>query len=1313
MYTLGRVGGETGCHFLILVGVKRNMITLRQQDFPLYAKDDVVSIHRRIAALLHTLPRYLSFEEGSDAWNRLDRFTSLPPGHDIPVEDLLDAHLVESDASDFKTLPPALQLAVDRGQLDRLEDVDRVAVAYHALLNDPDADESNIFMLIMTVGGLSRPTQELWEMRDATRKRLSDAIEANHRLYLAQMEKEEKFDTTRVTPSSPFVPTMTSVVFHLGPTSVSLVEWFDRLTLSKVVPFAQMGDLYKIERDTVPEIKWLHMPHYYSDAIIFKVDGDGDEDPVVIEGSTIQLESPRLGFHRPVKKSPFPTAVFRIVAGKEPHMELTVTAKVGPLFASADLIRKRLSSCVNRGVWPVHRVTPNGIQGSFFFPYQTVDPTLWAHLCMNHDEFRRFIVVNESIHAHLPPTTGIYFRRLSSSAEGDDGGGGGGGSANDVIAMKTKYVTKPLQVNPTTLHVGEALVHVRVARTDSLDTANEIKIVLGKLMTMYEETVASLRDRLNRWVAETGSKTDLLVEAPLKKKLTARGEEREPVGKLRTVAPEIFLSTYTRKCNHFPTIISPEEAEKTSEKVMVFPIKGEAPSHHYVCRYPHHVYPGLGKNVLANRRLFPAVPCCYIRDPSEKKSSLYRQYFHGDAARQDAMQVQELFLSNKILPSGSSGVLPDVVVKLLNVLEADEESLFVRRGVHRSPFSMIECVLSAQRERALTVEEVQREIPLWRDKMLTPVYAAAALQELYKMTPERIVKDVMKKKDWRVATLLHVIEEAFEINCFAFDRNGLIIPSHRDELLKFAPHQPTVFLFQHWGSESDNAPYPQCEIIVKICHREDDSTVTSVFAPGSKFVSGVFDVFQRMNRSFFSGPIGAQTVLSFLPSLVPHLRHQRVDENGKCRGLTLEMEPGALVDVVVDPLPPFALPTITPSSHPYGDMWPEPQQRVRDRNVLHRFFQKLNLPYAGKRVKRQGEGERREVVTEIITEVQRRDSATARARAVNATFLLTTDDDSPDPLIDGAPSRGEEKFSEDSIHHYHRHHAMRQWLLYDKWVFFLVQYAKYQMSTFLDRRPLTPALMEEFVREKCQVVDGAQRARIEKSIARARPPPHDGDLRLFSRPDGILVSPDSSTLKNLMKLLSLYAADHPDRLRDWSARADRGEWPEAPYQDPHRTLIYHLAQKPQEYVLRGMDAVRTLINQSNDSSLHRTVFHEVRPKLERYFFQHDDIGPEVYVALHTTTLVNANAVVGVWTERGYLMDANEIREATTDADFLSAASWPRNASRLIRYHRGKMKDLPPPYSWGKARVVIMGVVPTEAEEKLYYVVLVPWDIAAS
>ena len=261
-------------------------------------------------------------------------------------------------------------------------------------------------------------------------------------------------------------------------------------------------------------------------------------------------------------------------------------------------------------------------------------------------------------------------------------------------------------------------------------------------------------------------------------------EEKENV--LKNQAPDIFLSNYTRLCSKPPIIV---ENEPESELIMKFPIYDESEPKLFKCPYPDYKYPGLRENTkLANKTIFPFVPCCYKRPQLNSKN--FKMYYNQEVYTQ-RINSGEIGKTLKILSPKRIGALPDKIDKLLHYTT---ENKFYRYGVAISPSSCLNILsmvtYNNQSEKIIRSELAKR--------------AELCKGELSTLSVAEIGKKIMDPTTYINPRLFKgALEDYFKISYILFSKDEDDFSVYPNRFLKFiCPlKERVVFLIEHVENE--------------------------------------------------------------------------------------------------------------------------------------------------------------------------------------------------------------------------------------------------------------------------------------------------------------------------------------------------------------------------------------------------------------------------------------------------------------------------------------------------------------------------------
>lgn len=316
--------------------------------------------------------------------------------------------------------------------------------------------------------------------------------------------------------------------------------------------------------------------------------------------------------------------------------------------------------------------------------------------------------------------------------------------------------------------------------------------------------------------------------------------------------PDMFKSGYARQvcqANKQPTplpesFIDAEAIEITSEKgtyvhqIMKFPREG---NRRFICLNPDIPYPGISKSNGTSE--YEWLPCCFKRDNINDPNSNYNKYMRGEKITENKNSTT-LIRTNKIVSMERQGVFSPVLTSYLNELEPGD---YKRIGVPNDENSFIHCVLRAKDQSYISLDEEGRRKYArdFRVSILERVHQEVAYQQF----PNGEIEEyVMSHAFFDPLLTYKLLEEIFDLEIYIFDINAsklkplLQLPYNTGyNVFPRRARKNTLLILRHMGSESDNLPFPQCEII-----RKDK---TFLFRPeiGKK----LHDVLKEMSRTFY------------------------------------------------------------------------------------------------------------------------------------------------------------------------------------------------------------------------------------------------------------------------------------------------------------------------------------------------------------------------------------------------------------------------------------------------------------------------------
>ena len=313
------------------------------------------------------------------------------------------------------------------------------------------------------------------------------------------------------------------------------------------------------------------------------------------------------------------------------------------------------------------------------------------------------------------------------------------------------------------------------------------------------------------------------------------------------------------------------------------------------------IYPGLTKK--------DNFPCCYIKDNSQKQPS----------QKTVEPKQQQLITTNKFATRNNFGKLPEDMKKMFDIFNYQESYQFARKGVTDSKgSSLLECVLEGMNDETKFIDKNlddkdESNAYLYRErvKLSNQRNAASCRQEMYDFTLKDILQAIRDPKVYLDPRLfIHMLELQYNCNIYVFTRKDttieIMLPRHLQAYYTNLNTKKCILIYEHYGSDSDAAKQPRCELIVryKIKTGEDvdyDSTYDSAIC------KGVRNLFNQLIDSYVLNIHVKETVF---PISGLTLVSQCIDSYGKCRmiNFTKGVVNGTFL---VSPMAPFAIPEVT------------------------------------------------------------------------------------------------------------------------------------------------------------------------------------------------------------------------------------------------------------------------------------------------------------------------------------------------------------------------------------------------------------------
>lgn len=417
---------------------------------------------------------------------------------------------------------------------------------------------------------------------------------------------------------------------------------------------------------------------------------------------------------------------------------------------------------------------------------------------------------------------------------------------------------------------------------------------------------------------------------------------------LKKKAPELFnVPGYSRTCQApvQPYIID-DQVKTWSEQeyrqrhdmreFIKFPKSG--PNPHYFSCDPGQV-PGLRETVGMQeasdefKAKYKYLPCC-AELKTKPIPTNYRNYMNYlvepegsqvvvEGRSQKTAKAENMISTLKILSSGGLGKLTISIEKALRGY-SDEESNLARMGVPLDNNSLLHCVLFAISDStymSLTTEKDRKDyVSRYRQAIAENINIDLLKQEMFDYTSEEIKESLLDNNIFLdAAKFYRALEEIFQINIFVFvaktadgkEAGDIEIPRFKlFHSRSLYPDRKTVVVAKlHSGSD-----FAQYELIVDERNKND---LVKIFTEETTMLSICYENLQNSLRTLtwtiennnFTINENLYSFVNYQSLFQNYLVGQAIDENGKLRYLTLNIE-GSPLTITTIPSQPLNLPII-------------------------------------------------------------------------------------------------------------------------------------------------------------------------------------------------------------------------------------------------------------------------------------------------------------------------------------------------------------------------------------------------------------------
>lgn len=538
------------------------------------------------------------------------------------------------------------------------------------------------------------------------------------------------------------------------------------------------------------------------------------------------------------------------------HGHVTIKSKDIDLQKGVKNITNYSVQSLNNGRAVIESVVEEDIGGVFEYGNRDFDVSVFADLVLNDEVFSSKLSINEQIEGTRTRKKSVYMNYESSD-----------GLVKVVITRKKRAEDEDITDERIVIK-NMPYLRVKIKKAKTLKSINEFRDDLAVFLALYDLKYDEVVWRYRRFLPEFPTKSDEVVKE-------SSAEVTKP-SKNPFLSLKFIPTDYARYCqkSRQPDVVSDEKAEELKalgKKIMKFPKLGDGPiQHNFVCmnkgENKNLNFPGLRHNPLDNKDKYPFLPCCFGPDQEKEKGSIFRHYFFGEPLNEKEKRGQQqvyLLITDKIVPMNNvaeaTPKMKDILmIASMTSVDSGDESYFRRLGVARSKSSFLDAVITAKdAKRFEGLSETDRINRLNQIRKSTEFtkYSVLCRQSCYDMNIDDVSRNISSDNVYLdPSKYIRAVEEYCECHIVILKRNDatdqveIMIPRHMKGFLEFVqePNRDLVIVYEHMGSESDNAAYPQCEIVSLI---KGDVTQT-IFKRNTSIIQGLLSIRNAMTQMY-------------------------------------------------------------------------------------------------------------------------------------------------------------------------------------------------------------------------------------------------------------------------------------------------------------------------------------------------------------------------------------------------------------------------------------------------------------------------------
>lgn len=766
------------------------MVLLNGKKFKTYSMDTNQLILERIAESLNTLPRYLSFLVKPEFDNE---------NADILVEDYLikiinNAKTSQDDFFEFVNENP-----IPDG-LDEFKDVFQIWLVYNESIQQISSINKLVLNSIATSYTKFFPNPQqfinFWNQRLLYRNRIENEIQR----VKSKVEKDKKFFKRydSIKDEDAWIATLPKIektsfdsILKINNKYIyTLAEIFNNIQATQSAPFVsfytETTEFFKILKTFNPPDEWLN------------IDTKRKRESIsVYVYQKKGIVSDRLDEFIQVL----------IYTTEQGELQLSTAIKTDVNHYSENEFMEKFLEIFPKKDVDIQDIKENDTIGLFFFPQKALISNVLLDLFFTDPIFSQLFITKEFDASTRKRTEDrnpyilFEFNHILT------------GKITGTIDPKNVDRTDP-ELRGTSTEIfplNSPYIRARV-EGQSISHIEKFKDILSKLFVLYDEQFSGVVEFYSNYVEDFGVFYEV--------------EKKQTKSNLELLAPEIFVNKFSRYCGPHkqPTIVDEETANLLIEEgksVIKFPRDliedNETPfpsdgvnQQWYTSYNDEYPFVGVKENNLINKEQYPVVPCCFEKDQTTK--TVFSNYYNPNSKMKKDKKQYQCITTQKILDYEQVGVLPPVLEKIFSLTNKK----MIRVGMKRDTSSFISCIAYALDDQTgYSTSKNKNEIISGIRKELSEK-AYLSKQCMYKTSVEKIKESLLDEKVYiDPKNHIQLLENYFACNIFIFGRDGFILPNYSHTFYQRYDEKPCIFIYEHIGTESSFATYPQCELIVE------------------------------------------------------------------------------------------------------------------------------------------------------------------------------------------------------------------------------------------------------------------------------------------------------------------------------------------------------------------------------------------------------------------------------------------------------------------------------------------------------------------